>query len=105
MAAPSSFSHEETDGGKPLGRPSPAHGAPSPPSTSPNSKMQNGLRTTRVATEEVALMIPDDIQGCSPTTQRVLPSSLVISPSHHHLFALRINVCEQQQEYLCGRQF
>ncbi|WVZ63344.1 hypothetical protein U9M48_012983, partial [Paspalum notatum var. saurae] len=43
-------------------------------------------------------MIPDDIQGCSPTTQPVLPSSLVISPGHHHLFALRINVCEQQQD-------
>ncbi|WVZ86093.1 hypothetical protein U9M48_032931 [Paspalum notatum var. saurae] len=65
----------------------------------PRTKMQNGLRTTRVATEEVAPMIPDDIQGCSPTTQRVLPSSLVISPGHHHLFALRIDVCEQQQEY------
>ncbi|WVZ86091.1 hypothetical protein U9M48_032931 [Paspalum notatum var. saurae] len=73
------------EGGNPPGRPSPAHGAPSPPSTSPNSKMQNGLRTTRVATEEVAPMIPDDIQGCSPTTQRVLPSSLVISPGHHHV--------------------
>ncbi|WVZ52864.1 hypothetical protein U9M48_003873 [Paspalum notatum var. saurae] len=44
-------------------------------------------------------MIPDDIQGCSPTTQRVLPSSLVISPGHHRLFALRIDVCEQQEEY------
>ncbi|WVZ52237.1 hypothetical protein U9M48_003319 [Paspalum notatum var. saurae] len=30
-------------------------------------------------------MIPDDIQGCSPTTQCVLPSSLVISPGHHHV--------------------
>ncbi|WVZ52860.1 hypothetical protein U9M48_003873 [Paspalum notatum var. saurae] len=133
MATPSPSSHEEIEGGKPPGHPSPAHGAPSPPSTSPNSKMQNGLRTTRVATEEVAPMIPDDIQGCSPTTQRVLPSSLVISPGHHRkgeapwsslpcpwrpfsslnlaqlqdakrtahdkLFALRIDVCEQQQEY------
>ncbi|WVZ98191.1 hypothetical protein U9M48_043660 [Paspalum notatum var. saurae] len=41
--------------------------------------------------EEAAPMIPDDIQGCSPTTQRVLPSSLIISPGHCHLFALRIN--------------
>ncbi|WVZ90103.1 hypothetical protein U9M48_036433 [Paspalum notatum var. saurae] len=35
--------------------------------------------------EEAAPMIPDDIQGCSPTTQRVLPSSLIISPGHRHV--------------------
>ncbi|WVZ97819.1 hypothetical protein U9M48_043329 [Paspalum notatum var. saurae] len=92
--------------------------------------------------EEAAPMIPDDIQGCSPTTQRVLPSSLIISPGHCHvlrcspstltlgaamrglrpsrcslpllpktavllplvnvllLFALRLDVCEEQQEYV-----
>ncbi|WVZ93759.1 hypothetical protein U9M48_039716 [Paspalum notatum var. saurae] len=41
---------------------------------------------------------PTPRQGCSPTTQRVLPSLLVISPGHRHLFALRINLCEQQQK-------
>ncbi|WVZ80345.1 hypothetical protein U9M48_027829 [Paspalum notatum var. saurae] len=94
MAAPSPFSHEETEGESPLVIPP----LPMAPLLLPQSRPTPRCKTD-CARQGVAPMILDDIQGCSPTTQRVLPSSLVISPGHHHLFALRIDVCEQQQEY------
>ncbi|WVZ84825.1 hypothetical protein U9M48_031812, partial [Paspalum notatum var. saurae] len=86
LATPSPISHEETKEGNPPGRPSPAHGAPL---CSLNlSYLQDAERTAhdKGTAEEAAPMIPEDIQGCSPTTQRVLPSSLIISPGHHHVF-------------------
>ncbi|WVZ63467.1 hypothetical protein U9M48_013097, partial [Paspalum notatum var. saurae] len=98
LASPSPISHEETEEGNPPSRPSLAHGAPL--SSLNLSHLQDVERTAhdKGTAEEAAPMIPNDIQGCSPTTQRVLPSSLIISPGHRHLFALRIKVCEQQQE-------
>ncbi|WVZ93957.1 hypothetical protein U9M48_039906 [Paspalum notatum var. saurae] len=49
-------------------------------------------------------------QGCSPMGscaqrhRRLDVAHVISSAINCMLFALRINVCEQQQEYLCGRQ-
>ncbi|WVZ63470.1 hypothetical protein U9M48_013097, partial [Paspalum notatum var. saurae] len=95
LASPSPISHEETEEGNPPSRPSLAHGAPL--SSLNLSHLQDVERTAhdkfpwrrplillhmKGTAEEAAPMIPDDIQGCSPTTQRVLPSSLISSPGH-----------------------
>ncbi|WVZ63468.1 hypothetical protein U9M48_013097, partial [Paspalum notatum var. saurae] len=84
LASPSPISHEETEEGNPPSRPSLAHGAPL--SSLNLSHLQDVERTAhdKGTAEEAAPMIPNDIQGCSPTTQRVLPSSLIISPGHRH---------------------